>query len=524
MRSVYLFLMLFFTVFSAEALADRRIALVFGNSTYQNVRRLPNSTNDAKDMAFKLKSLGFEVVSGSDLELAAMRTTVRDFIKKINAADIALFYYSGHGLQVDGNNYMVPVDAHLASYDDLEFETLPMDLVIAAMERSSKVSLVFLDACRDNPFAENLARSMGTRSASVGRGLAKLGSGVGSLIAFATQPGNVAFDGSDRNSPFTTALLRHLGTPGQDVTRDLIYVRRDVLEATHGKQVPWDNSSLTGEVVLNPGVAQVPKPESPSTSAPVETETAVEIAYWETIKDSANKNFFQAYLERYPNGAFAALAKLKIEALDEEKGRLQEGSAARSSDDAKAMTRRDDEGFGHLALSTQRELSRVGCLVGQIDGKWGLASKKALQDFARRRGINLAPAEPTPDLLKGLKGVRETVCPLSCPDGMEAQEGRCQSAVAGFDGMWALTRRATNPSCGWRELTSNILITEGQILSPSWEGKVAGDGASTIILRFVHEGRNERNILYVRLNGKRGSGKFYHVGGECAGVVELRKL
>lgn len=524
MRSVYLLLVLIFTVFSAEALADRRIALVIGNSTYQNVPRLPNSTNDASDMAFKLKGLGFEVVSGSDLEFSTMRSAVRDFIQKINTADIALFYYSGHGLQVDGINYMVPVDAHLASYDDLGFEVLPMDLVVAAMERNSKVSLVFLDACRDNPFAKNLARSMGTRSASVGQGLAKLGGGVGSLIAFATQPGNVAFDGTGRNSPFTTALLRHLGTPGQDVTRDLIYVRRDVLEATHGMQVPWDNSSLTGEVVLNPGVAPEPKSESPSASAPANAETAVEIAYWETIKDSANKNFFQAYLERFPNGAFAALAKLKIEILDEEKARLQGETKARSSDNAKTSGGRDDEGHGDLALSTQRELSRVGCLAGQIDGKWGLASKKALQDFARLRGINLASAEPSADILKSLQESRETICPLSCPDGTEAREGRCRSAVGGFDGMWALTRRATNPSCGWPELTSNILITDGKIHSPSWEGKVAPNGVSTITLRFVHKGRNERNILYVKLNGNKGSGKFYHVGGECAGVVELRKL
>ncbi|MDG4890589.1 MAG: hypothetical protein EOQ64_21255 [Mesorhizobium sp.] len=522
MRSVYLLLVLLFTVFSAEALADRRIALVIGNSAYQKVRRLPNSTNDASDMALKLKGLGFEVVSGSDLEFATMRGAVRNFIQKLNTADIALFYYSGHGLQVDGINYMVPVDAHLASYDDLDFEVLSMDLVVAAMERNSKVSLVFLDACRDNPFARNLAQSMGTRSASVGEGLAKLGGGVGSLIAFATQPGNVAFDGVGRNSPFTTALLRHLGTPGQDVTRDLIYARRDVLEATHGKQVPWDNSSLTGEVVLNPGVAPEPKSESPATNTPAKAETAVEIAYWETIKDSGNKNFFQAYLERYPNGAFAALAKLKIEVLDEEKRRLQGETQATSSD--KPIGRRDDEGYRDLALSTQRELSRVGCLAGQIDGKWGLASKKALQDFARLRGINLASAEPSADVLKRLQEIRDTICPLSCPDGTEARGGRCRSTVGGFDGMWALTRRATNPSCGWPELTSNIWIADGQIHSPSWEGNVAPNGVSTIILRFVHKGRNERNILYVKLRGNKGAGKFYHVGGECAGVVELRKL
>ena len=203
-------------------------------------------------MAAKLEGLGFEVVQGEDLDLSAMRSTVRDFIGKLDGADLALLFYAGHGVQVNGTNYMAPVDARLSTYNDLDFEAMPMDLILSAMERTTKVNLVFLDACRDSPFSQKLASSMGTRSGAVGRGLARLGTGVGSLIAFATQPGNVALDGEGSNSPFTSALLKNLGTPGQDITRDLINVRRDVLEATGGKQVPWDNSSLTGDVILQP--------------------------------------------------------------------------------------------------------------------------------------------------------------------------------------------------------------------------------------------------------------------------------
>ncbi|TIL67164.1 caspase family protein [Mesorhizobium sp.] len=556
MRSVRFILILLFTAVSADALADRRVALVMGNSAYQNVHGLSNPKNDASDMTAKLKDLGFEVVTGLDLDLARMRVTIRNFIKKLDRADIALFYYSGHGLQVNGNNYMAPVDAHLSSYDDLDFETLPMDLVLAAMERASKVNLVFLDACRDNPLAENLARSMGTRSGSVGRGLAKLGSGVGSLIAFATQPGNVAFDGSGRNSPFTTALLRHLGTPGQDITRDLVHVRRDVLEATYGKQVPWDNSSLTGDVVLNPLPIQEPKAESARTPVPVGPDNAVEIAYWETIKDSADKSFFQAYLQQYPNGAFVALAKLKIDAINSrvdlqrqaterqkaEQDRVQGRPVAKASDDVKTVARLehpnpevqperssvDSDGSGELALSTQRELARIGCLTGQVDGKWGSASQKALNDYAKRQGIKLASVEPTGDLLKGLKAIRARVCPLLCADGMEAREGRCTGAgsagLSAFDGRWALTRRATNSLCGWREITANVSIKSGKISAPQWEGKIASDGTLRIIHRFVHEGKKESNILNGKINGNRGKGKFYHVGGECAGVVEIDKM
>src|SRR5438552_718989 len=311
MRGTFILLVLLLAACSGHAVAEKRVALVTGNSAYQHAVALANPKNDSSDMNAKLESLGFEVVSGQDLDLAGMRRTVRAFLEKLDGADMALFFYAGHGLQVNGNNYMVPVDAQLSSYNDLDFEALPMDLVLSAMERSTKVNLIFLDACRDNPFAEKLSRSMGTRSGSVSRGLARLGSGVGSLIAFATQPGNVAMDGAGRNSPFTTALVAHLGTPGQDITRDLIDVRRDVLAATEGKQVPWENSSLTGEVVLKPLVTE-PKAVSAPTPQSKSPDNAVELAYWATIKDSTDKSFFEAYLQQFPGGAFAPLARLKI--------------------------------------------------------------------------------------------------------------------------------------------------------------------------------------------------------------------
>jgi len=292
----------------APALAERRVALVIGNSAYEFAPPLANPRNDAADMARKLEDLGFEVISGADLGLQDLRAKVREFVRLLEGADMALFFYAGHGLQVNGRNYVAPVDASLKSDDDLDFEAMPMELVLSAMERNTKTNLVFLDACRDNPLAVNLARSMGTRSGAVGRGLAKTEGGVGSLVAFATQPGNVALDGTGRNSPFTTALLKHLGTPGQGVTDDLILVRREVLEATGGKQVPWDNSSLTGKVVL------VAKAE---TAAPApRADNSVELAYWQTIKDANEKGFFEAYLEQYPDGAFANLARLKIAQIE----------------------------------------------------------------------------------------------------------------------------------------------------------------------------------------------------------------
>ena len=206
-RAAVVLLLLFL---SSHAWAEKRVALVIGNSAYQHAPQLANPQNDASDMASKLTGLGFVVVTGRDLELTGMRRAIRDFVGKVEGADVALFFYAGHGLQVNGGNYIIPIDAQLKSNNDLDFEALPIELVLSAMERNARVNLVFLDACRDNPLAATLARSLGTRSMVVGRGLAKLDTGVGSLIAFATQPGNVALDGVGRNFPVHDGFT---GTP-----------------------------------------------------------------------------------------------------------------------------------------------------------------------------------------------------------------------------------------------------------------------------------------------------------------------
>ena len=297
----------------ASAHAERRVALVIGNSDYQHVTELRNPYNDAKGMAQKLKELEFEVVEGVNLDLRNLRQKVKEFVTKLEKADIALFYYAGHGLQVNGVNYLLPTDAQLKSQLDLDFETVSIDLILRTMEQASKTNLVFLDACRDNPLAENLARSMGTRSAAVGRGLAKTSSGVGTLISFATQPGNVALDGHGDNSPFTTALLKHLGTPGQDITRDLVAVRRDVLDATNGMQVPWENSSLTGEIVLKP---EAPKESVAAKQTQPKSIPQLELAYWNSIKDGGDVAYFENYLKRFPGGQFAEIARVRIGELE----------------------------------------------------------------------------------------------------------------------------------------------------------------------------------------------------------------
>jgi hypothetical protein len=236
-------------LFAAPARAEKRVALVIGNAAYVKSSVLANPANDAAEMAKALAESGFEVIAGLDLDKRSFDMKVRDFARALHDADVALFYYAGHALQVGGRNYLVPVDASMERERDLDFETVGVDFVLRQMEidRENKTNLVFLDACRDNPLARNLARSMGTRSASVSQGLAQVQTGVGTFIAYSTQPGNVALDGTGGNSPFTEALVKGVRATGRNLTSVMVNVRKDVLAATSGRQVPWDHSSLTGD-------------------------------------------------------------------------------------------------------------------------------------------------------------------------------------------------------------------------------------------------------------------------------------
>jgi Tfp pilus assembly protein PilF len=235
---------------SITAPIDRRVALVIGNGKYQHAAQLPNPPNDAADIAKALRKLGFDVVEGRDLGKRDMEDKIREFGRKLEKADLALLFYAGHGMQVGGKNYLVPVDAKLERAGDLSLDTIEVGQILAQMEAEKRVNLVFLDACRDNPLARSFSRTLGTRSTSVGAGLAAIHSAVGTLIAYATQPENVALDGDGRNSPFTAALLKHMATPSLEISALMKRVRADVIAATHEKQVPWDHSSLVGDVIL----------------------------------------------------------------------------------------------------------------------------------------------------------------------------------------------------------------------------------------------------------------------------------
>lgn len=416
--SIVLLLCCMAMLLPAPAHAEKRVALVIGNSAYQHTAELFNPKNDAADMAEALRRLGFEVLDGRDLDKRGMERLIRQFGLKLAGSDLALFFYAGHGVQVAGQNYLLPVDARLASEGDADFETIGLGLVLKQMEREAKTSIVLLDACRDNPLARNLARRMGTRSAQIGTGLAKVEAGVGTLIGYSTQPGNVALDGAGRNSPYAEALLRHIESPDRDVSGVLIAVRNDVLTATSGKQVPWEHTSLTGQVYLKRDASGA----SPGASAPAARtpnyDRELEISFWNSVKDSKSPAIIETYLQRYPNGTFAGLARAMIQDLRRVAALPPAGAAV-------PVPPLQEGSPPEVARALQSELQRVGCYQGAIDGDWGGQSKAALEQFASRTKANLAADTPSQAALDAVRERQGRICPLVCGPGTVETAGRC---------------------------------------------------------------------------------------------------
>jgi uncharacterized caspase-like protein len=303
---------------TAAAPGKAQVALVVGIGAYQNAPPLPNPPNDARALAESLKKLGFQVELAVDPDKARLEQAIKRFGDQLQGAKVGLFFYAGHGLQVNGRNFLVPADAKIDNERSLPFAAVDADLVLTQMETSTPVSLIFLDACRDNPFSRSLARSMGTRSSAVGRGLAQIAAGEGSLIVFATQPGNVAEDGQTGHSPFTEALLKNLTAPGLEVRQMLTRVRLQVKEQTNGKQIPWDHSSLTQDYFFMGPTTVIVQPQAAPAAEPKATGVdpmAVQLSLWESVRSSQDPADFEDYLKQYPDGKFAAIARRRLAAL-----------------------------------------------------------------------------------------------------------------------------------------------------------------------------------------------------------------
>ncbi|MEP6840648.1 MAG: caspase family protein [Bradyrhizobium sp.] len=306
-------------VTSNSAFADKRVAFVVGNGAYKNVAALPNPAVDAKSMAKLLRNVGFDVVEGSNLTRDKMTEKLLDFGKKAEGADVALFFYAGHGIAVNGTNYLLPVDADLKSEMDVKLgAAINVDLTLEQTMGDAKVKLVFLDACRDNPFAAKIRSAKATRSVSVASGLAEMKSGEGTLIAFATGPGQTALDGeAGTNSPFTRALMANIASPGVEIQQAMTKVRAQVNEETSKNQLPWGHTNLTGTVYLNPvaGGSAAENPNTPVAAAGPASE--VELEFWRSIKDSNKPEELNAYLTNYPNGTFKPIALARIASLQD---------------------------------------------------------------------------------------------------------------------------------------------------------------------------------------------------------------
>ena len=317
---------------SGPAFAEKRVALVLGNSAYQNVAPLANPVNDSARIATTLKDAGFDVVdSRRDLPAAETRRALRDFADRARDADIAVVYYAGHGIEVDGGNYLIPVDARLERDTDIYDEGLSLDRVLIAVEPAKKLRLVILDACRDNPFARTMKRTVASRA--IGQGLAKVEpTSPNVLIAYSAKAGSTAADGDGKNSPFTAALSHYLTKPGLDVRRAFGFVRDEVLKTTGNKQEPFVYGSLGGEdVPLVPAPRQAAAPATPAPNPQAEARRDYELAL-----QVGNKSALDAFLAQYPNGFYASLAKLQLDKIAAENARVAATEKARQAEQERA--------------------------------------------------------------------------------------------------------------------------------------------------------------------------------------------
>jgi hypothetical protein len=454
---------------AADARAERRVALVIGNATYEHASALRNPINDARDMAATLKNLGFEVMVGTDLDQRAFASMIDQFGRMLEGADVALFFYAGHGLQVNDKNYLVSTRAKLENEFLIPAETVELDAIVRLMESRSRINLVFLDACRNNPLADRLRQNLvaSNRSVSLGRGLARIEpTGRDTLIAFAAAPGQEAADGRDRNSPFTAALLDHMPKPGVEVSVMLKEVTAQVRRETHNAQRPQQLSDMSRTFYFakaEPVVAAAPPPK------PVQTQSdhSIELAYWNSARSVNDCESVRAYLERYPSGIFADLARLsekrlcdtsrKIAVIEtvpppapqppsqvvaatppaqapapavsppsqSEAARISSPSPASVPSETKVAALPDpaipdpgpaqepDSGVGaDLARELQQELARVGCSAGRPDGLWGSRSRDAVRQFNRYARASLDPDMPSQEALAAVREHRDRVCPL----------------------------------------------------------------------------------------------------------------
>jgi len=293
---------------------ERRVGLVIGNAAY-DMAPLRNPVNDARAMAATLRTLGFEVTALENATLTDMKRAIDDFGDSLRTGDgVGLFYFSGHGIQINGRNFIIPVGVRVKGERDVEYESVDVGRVLGKMEDAgNRMNLVILDACRDNPFARSFR--------STASGLATIDAASGTFVAYATAPGRTADDGTGANGLYTEQLIRYMRMPGLKVEDVFKRVRIDVEKSSAGKQVPWESSSLKGDFYFSGPPVEAVLPthlSSPAKSVGLARTIDEEEALWKVIESSTNAVDFEEYLAAFPQGRFAVAVRAKLRQLRRE--------------------------------------------------------------------------------------------------------------------------------------------------------------------------------------------------------------
>ncbi|WP_247444481.1 caspase family protein [Bradyrhizobium sp. 197] len=397
----YLFLFIFAALCTcAPAQADKRVALVIGNSAYKNAPRLANPVNDAGLIGGMFRNAGFDTVEIKlDLNASEMRRSLREFAARTRDADMAVIYYAGHGIELDGSNYLVPTDAMLETDGDVLDETIALDRALYAVEPAKQLRLVILDACRDNPFAKAMKRTLASRA--IGGGLAKVEpTSPNTMIAFAAKAGSTASDGDSRNSPFAVALTDHLPKPGLDLRKAFGFVRDDVLKKTGNKQEPYVYGSLGGSdvplVPARPAAAAGPQ-ANPQDSVRKDYELALQAGLREA---------WEAFLQTYPEGFYANLARVQLKKIaaeedrtaatekarlaEQEKARLATERAQKAEQEKAAAAAKAAEG-ARIAAEKAKQIEQAKAEAAERDRK--AAEAAAARSLAEKRALEKAATE-----------------------------------------------------------------------------------------------------------------------------------
>jgi uncharacterized caspase-like protein len=474
-------IVLLFSLFAAAMLAatnanaERRVALVVGNSDYAQAATLHNPRNDASDLAAALKKLGFEVVLGLDLDHQRFADTIDQFARLLDDADVGLFFYAGHGLQLDEKNYLVSTNAKLDSEFLVSAETIELNAIVRLMESKAPVNLVFLDACRNNPMADNLKRNLASlkRSTALGRGLARIEpSGHDTLVAFAAAPGQEAADGGDRNSPFTAALLKYIAQPGLEVSVMLKQVAADVRRDTRNEQRPQQVSDMSrtfyfAKAETKPEAVAAAKTDAdPARAATLPSNgdagnRELDIAYWNSAQLQGDCDAVHAYLQRFPQGNFVELARLSERRLCDSSRRAAMPDAAPATQASSAVAAAQPPA---VVVQPPQSVAQQPVAVQPTSAKSDTAAEPAASGSTKPVPSNTVtvatePAPPASDPSAGPNSTL-TVTALTPPHEVEASAGAPELNVLGPDLARKIQVELARVGCGdlkadgkWRSAT-----------------------------------------------------------------------